>query len=106
MQQVQELHRLLLQLVQQRNLSSINVTNKSISITGISLAIGETADFRFTIGGGTANNAHIGVDDFTLYATSTLPVIPSITSSQTNLSGFNYFWERLFQPTNFYSFRK
>ncbi|MFM9986444.1 MAG: MopE-related protein [Flavobacteriales bacterium] len=57
------------------NLASITVTGRVISITGISLANAGTADFRFTIGNGTANNAHIGVDDFTLYATGATPAI-------------------------------
>jgi hypothetical protein len=62
------------------NLPSISTTSRSITITGILLANGGTADFRFTIGNGIANNAHIGVDDFTIYATA-VPVGTSTISS-------------------------
>jgi hypothetical protein len=52
------------------NLASIAVTNRSISITGLSMANLATADFRFswTNGAGAGSNAHIGVDNFSLTA--------------------------------------
>ncbi|KAK6021028.1 hypothetical protein OSTOST_13310, partial [Ostertagia ostertagi] len=41
----------------------------------ISLAAGGTADFRFTIANGASSgsNVHIGIDDFTMYATTATP---------------------------------
>ncbi|MCX6968738.1 MAG: PEP-CTERM sorting domain-containing protein [Verrucomicrobia bacterium] len=52
------------------NLPSIAVTNRTISITGLSMANLSTADFRFswTNGAGAGSNAHIGVDNFSVTA--------------------------------------
>ncbi|MGL2964934.1 beta strand repeat-containing protein, partial [Flavobacterium sp. RSB2_4_14] len=73
------------------NLASIAVTSKGLSITGLSLAVGGTANFRFTIGNTTANNAHVGIDDFTMYATAVPPCTPQtinpITASVTKSFG-------------------
>ena len=63
------------------NLGSVTSTARSITITGITLAVGGTADFRFTIGNGSSNNAHIGVDDFTLYATAPAACTPPSTQA-------------------------
>lgn len=73
-------------LVTAANLASINVTAKAISITSIVLANGQTADFRIAIGNGSANNAHIGVDDFTLYATANTVLCTTPTSQASALS--------------------
>lgn len=53
-------------------LATVSSTARSITITGISLSNLGTADFRFTVasGGSSGNNCHLGIDDFTIYATS------------------------------------
>jgi len=87
------------------NLPSITVTAKTLSISSISLAVGENADFRFTLGNGSASNAHIGIDDFTLYATSAAVVAPSITSALTANgtcgNPFNYTITATNSPTSY-----
>ncbi|MCF6130411.1 lamin tail domain-containing protein, partial [Flavobacterium sp. AS60] len=64
--------------------------SRSITITGISLAAGSTADFRFTIAnaGTSGSNVHIGIDDFTLYATKcTSQTITALASPVTKSFG-------------------
>ncbi|MBK6372352.1 MAG: putative Ig domain-containing protein [Saprospiraceae bacterium] len=82
-------------------------TPRSITITGLSIPASATVDFRFTIanGAGSGNNAHIGIDDFTLYATSAAVIAPSITSALT-ASGtcgnpFNYTITATNSPTSY-----
>ncbi|MBS7787812.1 choice-of-anchor D domain-containing protein [Flavobacterium sp. CYK-55] len=50
-------------------------TARSITISGLSVPNGSTVDFRFSIANGvtSGSNAHIGIDDFTVYATSPTP---------------------------------
>ena len=71
-------------LVTGANLPSITSTSRSITITGLNLANAGTVDFRFSIGNGTANNAHIGVDDFTVYATAVGNTAPTLGADGTN----------------------
>jgi hypothetical protein len=52
------------------NLGSITTTSLSITISSITVNNGQTVDFRFSIGNGTSFNSHIGVDDFTVFATA------------------------------------
>jgi hypothetical protein len=63
---------------------SLATTSRSITISGINVPNGQTANFRFTIANGTGSgsNAHIGIDDFTMYATApaTTPAAPTISS--------------------------
>ncbi len=63
---------------------SLVSTSRSITISGINVPNGQTANFRFTIANGTGSgsNAHIGIDDFTVYATApaTAPAAPTISS--------------------------
>ena len=61
---------------------SVVQTARSITITGLSLAASSTADFRFSItnGSGSGSNAHIGIDDFTLYATQSTSA-PTVTNT-------------------------
>jgi len=50
-------------------------TAYSITITGLSLAASGTVDFQFSIAnaGSSGSNAHVGIDDFTMYATTAAP---------------------------------
>ena len=51
---------------------SLISTNRSVSITGLTVAAGATINFRYsiTIGTGSGSNAHVGIDDFSVYATA------------------------------------
>lgn len=55
------------------NLGSISTTARSITISELNFANGSSGTFTFTIctGSGSGNNSHVGIDDFTLYATGT-----------------------------------
>lgn len=78
---------------------SVIQTARSITITGVSIPNGTSIDFRFAIANGatSGSNAHIGIDDFTMYATATAtcaaPTVSattsaaSITTSTVNLTG-------------------
>ena len=50
-------------------------TARSITISGLNVANLSTVDFQFSIANGTGSgsNAHIGIDDFNIYATPTTP---------------------------------
>lgn len=54
------------------NLSSILTTARGVTITDINLLNNSSGLFTFTIctGSGSGNNAHVGIDDFTVYATA------------------------------------
>lgn len=64
-------------------------TARSITITGLSVANASTVDFRFSVanGVGSGSNCHLGIDDFTVYATSTSP---TIIVTPATLTGFSY----------------
>jgi len=64
-------------------------TARSITITGLSVANASTVDFRFSVANGavSGSNCHVGIDDFTVYATSTSP---TIIASPASLTGFTY----------------
>jgi hypothetical protein len=48
-------------------------TAYSITITGLTLTNTQTVDFQFSVanGAGSGSNAHVGIDDFTMYANAT-----------------------------------
>lgn len=58
---------------------SLIQTSRTISISSLSVSNTSTVDFRFSISNGTGSgsNAHIGIDDFTVYATTS--ALPNIT---------------------------
>lgn len=68
------------------NLAATAVTSRSITITGISLPDGQNAVFRYVFKGnnGTGSNAHIGLDNFSVSATSVASAIPTITGLSPN----------------------
>jgi len=86
---------------------SLTSTPRSITISGLSIPASDTISFKFTLatGAGSGNNAHIGIDDFTLYATSAAVVAPSITSALTANgtcgNPFNYAITATNSPTSY-----
>jgi hypothetical protein len=52
------------------NLASISTTSRSIAISDINIPNTQGFSFRFAIGGASGAQAHIGIDDFTLYASA------------------------------------
>ena len=64
------------------NLAAVAVTNRSITITGISLGAGQNAVFRYTFKGnnGAGANGHIGIDNFALTATGGAATAPTIAT--------------------------
>lgn len=68
-------------------------TAYSITITGITMDIDDTADFQFVItsGGGSGSNPHVGIDDFNITASGTASSSPVLLSDPASLSGFTYY---------------
>jgi len=62
---------------------SVVQTGYSITVTGLTIAAGSTVDFKYSVANGpsSGSNAHVGIDDFTMYATGTPPAIPVVTAS-------------------------
>lgn len=69
------------------NTASILSSSKVLSITSITLLNGQSADFRFAIGNTTSNNAHVGIDNFTIYATAAVPTYTLTYNGNGNTSG-------------------
>lgn len=71
----------------------VNGTPKpySVTISGISVAAGETVDFQFIVANGTGSgtNAYVGIDDFSVYATAAV-VSPIITVTPEELNDLTY----------------
>ena len=64
-------------------------TARAITITGLTIPNGTTVDFRFNITTGinSGSNAHVGIDDFTVYANGGAPATPvlAVTGTPANL---------------------
>lgn len=72
------------------NLGAILSTQRSISISNLSITNGVTVTFRFTTctGSGSGNNAHIGIDNFSFYAEGIPPCSPP-SDQATNFTASN-----------------
>jgi uncharacterized repeat protein (TIGR02543 family) len=72
------------------NFSYVNgtPTNFSVSISSISVTNNQTIDFRFAVtnGSGSGSNAVVGIDDFTMYATVSVPTF-SVTFNSNGGTG-------------------
>ncbi len=64
-------------------------TSYSITITGISITANQTVDFQFVVanGGTSGSNAHLGVDDFNMYASATPTTYTLTYSGNSSTSG-------------------
>jgi hypothetical protein len=68
----------------------LSSTSRSVTLSGLSISAGANVNFRFNISNGTGSgsNAHIGIDDFSVYATGAA-LAPEIDITGNNVSIVN-----------------